>query len=166
MSFKTELIDDMWELRFSDEPAFVHALKMAPDALEPELVSGTWLVVAFGVWSIHDRQSVRAAIDCSKRFDGKFQLGIRPFDYFSENATWWPDQQPLAEDNVICEVRGERPRLEVRISPDLSASPLWLVLQDGRVLRQETGQRRTVEVIKMMRSVLGFHGPFPQKGPP
>ncbi len=52
MSFKVQPIEgDKWELVFSDEPSYIHALKMAPERMEPELNSGVWLVVTFPVWS-------------------------------------------------------------------------------------------------------------------
>src|SRR5438094_606486 len=104
MSFNVQRgAGDKWKLIVSEEPGFVHALPVAPASLEPELNSGTWLIVAFSIWSIHDRHSVLGAINCAKRFGGRFQLGIRPYDSFEENARWWPIAEPLPASNLVCD---------------------------------------------------------------
>src|SRR5438094_490694 len=48
MSFTVQpIVGGKWDLVVLDEPTYVHALKMAPEAMEPELNSRVWLVVTF-----------------------------------------------------------------------------------------------------------------------
>jgi hypothetical protein len=155
MSFKIQPIEgDKWELVFSDEPSYIHALKMAPEAMEPELNSGVWLVVAFPVWSAPVRHSVLAAVACAKDHGGKFQLGVRPFDSHDEIYKWWPDGEAPAAGKVSLAVRDEPPRREIHISTDPSSSPIWLVLRDGQVVHQGAGPRSKENLSELMQSVL------------
>lgn len=155
MSFKVQPIEgDKWELVFSDEPSYVHALKMAPESREPELNTGVWLVVTFPVWSAPVRHSVLAAIACAKDHGGKFQLGVRPFDSHDEVYKWWPGSDAPAADKVSLAVRGEPPRQEIHISTDPTSSPLWLVLRDGQVVYQGAGPRSKEQLSELMQPAL------------
>lgn len=142
MSFEVQPIEgDKWKLVLCDEPSYIHALEMAPEAMEPELNTGVWLVVAFPVWSGPVRDSVRAAITCAKDHGGQFQLGIRPFDSHDEIIKWWPLREAPTAGRVLLAVRNEPPKLEVHMSADPSNIPMWLVLRDGQVIHQEAGPR-------------------------
>jgi hypothetical protein len=154
MSFKVQPIEgDKWELVFSDEPSYVHALKMAPEAMEPELHSGVWLVVTFPVWSAPVRHSVLAAIAFVKDHGGKLQLGVRPFDSHDELYKWWPGTEAPSPSKVLLAVQEEGPRHEMHISTDASSSPLWLVLRDGQVIHQEAGPRSKEQLSELMQGV-------------
>lgn len=155
MSFKVQTIEgDKWELVFSDEPGYVHALKMAPEAMEPEVKSGVWLVVAFPVWSAPVRHSVLAAVACAKDHDGEFQLGVRPFDSHEEIYKWWPVREKPSAGEVLLAVRDEGPRREIHISTDPSSSPMWLVLRDGQVIYQGAGSRSKEQLSELMQAAL------------
>jgi hypothetical protein len=154
MSFKVQpVVGDMWELVFSDEPSYIHALKMAPEAIEPELHSGVWLVVTFPVWSAPVRHSVLASIACAKDHGGKFQLGVRPFDSHDEIRKWWPVSNAPPAGKVLLAVQDEGPRREIHISTDPSSSPLWLVLRDGQVIHQGAGPRSKEQLGELMQGV-------------
>jgi len=152
MGFEVRAIDgDKWELLFSDEPSYIHALKMAPDSIESELKSGLWLIVVFPVWSGPDRHSVRAALACAKDYAGKFQLGVRPCDYHEEIYKWWPGgEAPSRSDPVLTVLGG--PRRNVHISSDHSSSPIWLVMRDGRVVYQEAGPRSKEQLSELIQA--------------
>jgi hypothetical protein len=155
MSFKVQPIEgDKWELVFFDEPSYVHALKMAPDALEPELKMGVWLVVTFHVWSAPVRHSVLAAIACAKDHGGKFQLGVRPLDAHEEIYKWWPIGETTCAGEVLVAARDEGPRREIHISTDPSSNPIWLVLRDGRVIHQGAGPRSKEQLSQLMPAAL------------
>lgn len=155
MSFKVQPIEgDKWELVFSDEPSYIHALKMAPETMEPELHSGIWLVVVFPVWSVPVRDSVRAAIALVKDHGGKFQLGVRPLDSHDEIYKWWPVTKAPAAGKVLLAVKEEGPQREIHISTDPSSNPLWLVLRDGQVIYQGTGPRSKEQLNELMQEVL------------
>src|SRR5260370_19479521 len=137
MSFKLlPLTADRWKLEFTYEPDYIHALMMAPESREGELDSGTWLVVAFPIWSSPVRHSVRSAIACAKEFGGRFQLGVRPFNYPEEFANWWPCAESPPPADQLIDVREGPTGREVRITSDPTANPIWLVLQDGQVTYQ------------------------------
>jgi hypothetical protein len=155
MSFKVQPIEgDKWELVFSDEPSYIHALKMAPEAMESELNSGVWLVVTFPVWSTPVRHSVLAAVACAKDNGGKFQLGVRPFDSHDEIHEWWPVSEAPSAGKVLLAVQDEGPRREIHISTDPTSSPLWLVLRDGLVIHQGAGPRSKEQLSELMQGVL------------
>lgn len=155
MSFEIQPIEgDAWKLVFFDEPSYVHALKMAPEAMEPELSSGAWLVVVFPVWSGPVRDSVRAAISCAKDYGGKFQLGVRPFDSHDEIYKWWPVSEAPTAGKVLLAVQGDGPRRAIQISTDPSSSPMWLVLEDGQIVHQGAGPRSKEQLSELMQSAL------------
>jgi hypothetical protein len=154
MSFELRVVNDLWELKFLDEPSYVHALKMAPESMEPELNAGVWLVVVFPVWSGPVRDSVRAAITFVKDHGGKFQLGVRPFDSHDEIYKWWPVTESPSAGKVLLAVKEEGPRRELHISTDPSSSPLWLVLRDGEVIHHGAGPRSKEQLSDLMQGVL------------
>jgi hypothetical protein len=155
MSFKVQPIEgDRWELVFFDEPSYIHALKMAPEAMEPELRSGVWLVVVFPVWSAPVRDSVRAAIALVKDHDGRFQLGVRPFDSHDEIYKWWPVTEAPSAGKVLLAVKEEGQRREIHISTDPSSTPLWLVLRDGQVIHHGAGLRSKEQLSELMQGVV------------
>lgn len=155
MSFKVQPIEgDRWELVFSDEPSYIHALKMAPEEMEPELHSDVWLIVVFPVWSAPVRDSVRSAIALVKDHDGKFQLGVRPFDSLDEIYKWWPVTEAPSAGKVLLAVNEDGPRREIHISTDPSSSPLWLVLRDGQVIHHGAGPRSKEQLNELMQEAL------------
>lgn len=139
---------------FSDEPSYVHALKMAPESRKPELNTGIWLVVTFPVWSAPVRHSVLAAIACAKDHGGKFHLGVRPFDSHDEIDKWWPVSEAPSAGKVLKAVRDEGPRRAVHISTAPTSSPLWLVLRDGQVVHQGAGPHTKEQLSELMRAAL------------
>src|SRR5438128_1820893 len=98
-------VSEKLELVLSDEPSYIHALEMAPESREPELEHGAWLVVAFPIWSGPVRHSVHAAVACAKDHQGKFQLGIRPYNSHEEIYKWWPVNEAPIEGRVLLTVR-------------------------------------------------------------
>src|SRR5262245_61887529 len=74
----------------TDDPDYIVPLRIAPSSLEDCLKQGQWLVVSMSVWSVHDVRAGHRAIELVKRQGGLVKLGLRPFDYPKENATWVP----------------------------------------------------------------------------
>ncbi|HEY8158975.1 MAG TPA: hypothetical protein VIF10_09770 [Methylobacter sp.] len=116
-------------IALTDEPPYCHALAAAPSAREPELNSGNWLVMAFAVWSVPDNLAIQTALDVTKRFGGKLNLGLRPFDDLEELDAWYP-------------------RLE-----DDGHSPIWVLLRDGEVCMKRSGILTIEELVEMIGSV-------------
>ena len=129
MSFKVnDTSDGRAVLQFADEPAYCHALESAPRAREAMLDKGRWLVVAFARWSKPDIGAIQTALDAVRRFRGAVQLGARPYDDVEEHRAWLP---------------------EFTGSPE---SPLWVLLENGAVTFQATGQwprEALIEAIKL-----------------
>ncbi|BBJ23430.1 hypothetical protein [Candidatus Nitrotoga sp. AM1P] len=113
-------------ITLTDEPSYAHALDAAPSARELELNTGNWLVMAFAVWSIPDNLAIQTALDVAKRFSGKLNLGLRPFDDMEEVGTWCPD----------LEYGGQ--------------SPLWVLLRDGEVCLKRSGILAVDELVEVI----------------
>lgn len=89
MSFSVRTLEDgSYEIVFEKEPAYCRSLTMSPAEIEPELLEGSWLVLLFAIWSVADRTAIEEALSVAKMFDGKVQLGVRPFDRHEEIGRW------------------------------------------------------------------------------
>lgn len=155
MGFQVQVTEgDKWEVVLLDEPSYIHALKMAPETMEPELGTGTWLVVAFPVWSGPVRHSVLAAVTCAKQYGGKFHLGVRPFESHEEMSRWWPVDEVPVEGEMSLAVQDDPHRREVHITTDTSTDPAWLVLKDGQVVHQGAGPRSAEQLGEMMHGIV------------
>jgi hypothetical protein len=145
---------DAWKIVFFEEPSYIHSLTMAPEAIEPELLVGVWLVVVFPIWSGPVRASVTAAMSCAKDYEGKFQLGVRPFEAHEELLRWWPTGSPPGPDKMVVAVKDEKGQRELHLSMDLSYSPKWLVLRDGRIVYEGGGLRSQEQLSELMKTML------------
>lgn len=127
MSYKVIRDQDGYpSITLSDESPYSHALRAAPSAREPELNKGNWLVMTFAVWSTPDNLAIQTALDVAKRFGGKFNLGLRPFDDAEEFGAWCPD---IEEDGQ---------------------SPLWVLLRDGEVCMKRSGILTVDELVELI----------------
>jgi hypothetical protein len=115
-----------WAIDLGNDADTAAPLEMAPDKLEPELTAGKWLILAFAVWSGPDHAAIRSAVEVGR--EERIRVGIRPFDEFSEFAAWCPDVHT-----------GTR-------------SPVWLLLQDGQVVRSAAGLLSKERVSSLLRS--------------
>jgi hypothetical protein len=107
--------DGEYDVLLKGEPEYCKALPATPSQLPRELSRGLWLVLLFAVWSGPDRSAVPVALSAVKQFDGKVQLGLRPFDRHEEITTRWPKvKEPFG-------------------------SPIWLILRDGELLEEHVG---------------------------
>ena len=107
---------------------------MAPAAREPELERGNWLVLAFAVVSVPDVACIPRAVQAVQTFEGKVQLGIRPFNDYDESRTWY----------------------QAYGNPE---SPLWLVVRNGVVVHEEKGPRSVEQVVNFVKT--SFSSPSP-----
>ncbi|CAH1388057.1 hypothetical protein [Candidatus Nitrotoga sp. M5] len=127
MTFKVTRDQDGYpSITLTDEPPYSHALGVAPSAREPELNKGNWLVMAFAVWSTPDNLAIQTALDVAKRFGGKLNLGLRPFDDSEEFSAWCPDIE------------------------DDEQSPLWVLLRDGEVCMKRSGILTVDELVELI----------------
>lgn len=127
MSYKVTRDQDGYpSITLTDESPYSHALSAAPSAREPELNTDIWLVMAFAVWSTPDNLAIQTALDVAKRFAGKLNLGLRPFDDAEELGVWCPD----IENNGY--------------------SPLWVLLHDGEVCMKRSGILTVDELVELI----------------
>ena len=60
---------ERFHIEFSEDVGNVVGLRMAPDALEPELRNGEWLILAFAVWDARDRPAIDVACRIAAKLD-------------------------------------------------------------------------------------------------
>lgn len=115
-----------FELTLEDAPPYVHALEMAPRAKEPKLDSGTWMVLTYAIFSVPDQKCIGVAVRGTGRYGGCVQLGLRPYLDYDEIKNWYPhyDGRPV--------------------------HPLWLILKDGKVQREQEGPLSEDDVVKFI----------------
>ena len=155
MGFQIQSIDGgKYAIVFSDEPGYVHALKMAPELIEPELRVGLWLVMAVAVWNGPAIRNIEAAIASTKDHAGTFQLGVRPFDDYEEFDKWWPSAEAPARSEPVIELSECGSEKTLRISADNAHFPTWLVMRDGDTLYAGCGHRSREQLSELMGSVL------------
>jgi hypothetical protein len=118
------------KILFENASPFVHALDMAPQAREEKLNQGTWLVMACGIWSATDIKCIEAAVRGAASYDGKVQLGVRPFSKYEEMLNWYPEY-------------GEETR-----------SPLWVMFRDGKTLGHTFGQLSAENLTEFIKKTL------------
>ena len=119
---------DQFEVGFHEEPSYCHALPMAPSSREPELNCGNWIILVFAVWSGPDIASIDTALAAVKKFNGKVQLGIRPFDQYTEIKAWCP---------------------QARVSYQ---SPIWLLFQEGQMVTELHGPQSEDQLVKISQT--------------
>jgi hypothetical protein len=115
-----------FKLELMESPPNAVALEMNPPRMEKLIGTGRWLVLLFAVWSAPDRESIRQAIELAA-VHPELSVGIRPFDDAGELSTWCPS------------------------AARTWATPVWLVLQDGRVAWQKAGPTSSEELTRACR---------------
>ena len=104
------------QLILRDVPSYVHPLEMAPKEAEKQIQTGRWLILTFAVWSVPDIQCIGDALREARKHEGKIQLGLRPFSDSKEMRAWIPGYVDSGE------------------------SPVWTVLEDGKVIAVVAGK--------------------------
>lgn len=120
--------DNRFKIELHEKPSYCHALPMAPSSREPALNCGNWLVLVFAVWSGSDIMSMDTALAAVKGFNGKVQLGVRPFDQYTELKTWCPEARTSYQ------------------------SPIWLLFQDGQMVAEFYGPQSKDQLIEIIQS--------------
>jgi hypothetical protein len=105
---------DQGLISFQGVPASVRPLRIRPARREADLDKDTWLVLVFAITSDSDVRSIFPAISAASKLGEGILLGIRPFADYDEAKTWYKEY-------------GNR------------ESPLWIVIQNGKVMTEEKG---------------------------
>jgi hypothetical protein len=156
MTFKVQrTTGDRFEIALTEEPSYIVPLDMAPMAREAFLNEGKWLIISISIWDSNDRFQIKNAIELAKQFSGKFRLGIRAFDYREENEVWIPELQemtrPVEAELFVHEENNVR---EVTIEPPSNASPIWVVLNEGKTIHVAFGKKTPSEIAHMVNSIV------------
>jgi len=122
--------ENCYFISLKDEPPFIYSLPMAPSELEPILCRNLWLILVVAVWSGPDLAAMETASSVGKKLRGAVHVGLRPFDSHREITPWCPG---VAEQH---------------------ASPIWLILKDGRLLAERAGIRESAAIENWLRSYL------------
>lgn len=155
----TFALDDAGRSRLiiTEEPDYIVPLRIAPSSLEDCLKQGKWLVVSMSVWSIHDIRAGHHAIELVKRRGGLVKLGLRPFDYPKENASWVPGLgAERVADQVELLVAEQGCRHEVTIQGRADASPIWVAISEGKVVSIRYGQLTDAEIEGLISQLLSI----------
>ncbi|WP_165246951.1 hypothetical protein [Paludisphaera soli] len=135
MSYQiTADFEGRFAIEFEGEPHFIRGLRMAPDRIEPELMTGDWLLLTFAVWDAYERKSIDAAVGIAKEHAGRFSLGVRPFESFEEFEAWL---HPLA---------GQVPKEASRV-------PCWHRLNSGEIVATHFGPLDAASLDALIRRV-------------
>jgi len=133
------------------EPDYIVPLQIAPQCLENELKQGNWLVVCMSVWNMNDIRAGHRAIEVVKHHRGLVRLGLRPFDYPEENLTWISGvpggKLPEQVEILVAEQGNKR---EVIIQGKETASPVWVVISEGKVAAVKYGLLSDAEIERLI----------------
>jgi hypothetical protein len=128
--FAKPVAPDKMSIRIEGAPKNVRCFPMAPDAREPELRRGTWLILNFAIASVPDARSVVTAVRCANRLGQTVSVGVRPFSSYDELKSWCPQYvRPSAE------------------------SPLWIVMKDGEILGDLSGVQTEDTLLAFVKKV-------------
>ncbi len=116
---------------FKDEPSFCYSLSMKQKHGEEIINTGLWLILLFAVWSMPERNAIQTALDAVKTFNGRVNLGVRPFDNHNEFKYW-------------CDEIEEK-----------YGSPIWLFFKEGVKLGELIGIRSENEIKQALDVFLG-----------
>lgn len=126
--------DEKYHVILDDVPPYIFALDMAPAALEGHLLSGLWLIVSISIWNGNDWAAGHHAIDFAKRYSGRFNVGLRPYDYPEELVSWLPNAVlNQAQDQTQISMEEEAGSRHLLIQGNAKASPIWATLRQGKV---------------------------------
>jgi len=144
---------ERFHIEFSDDVVNVVGLRMAPDALEPELQNGQWLILAFAVWDAKDRPAIEVACRIAASLEAT-RVAVRPFELPDEFATWAPE---LADHEITVAVSESRSEVgtEVSIVTMSDDHPMWLLFRGGQMVRASIGIRTFEEVTNFISAPLG-----------
>ncbi|MFO0813134.1 MAG: hypothetical protein U0796_07940 [Gemmatales bacterium] len=121
----------------TDEPDYIKPLIIGPSDLEHEIKQGNWLVIAMSIWSVFDIREGHRAIRFTKRYAGRFGLGLRPYDYLAEFATWLPSVK--FEEQTSISVHNESRVRHVLMEGNRKDTPVWAVFKEGQLKTIELG---------------------------
>ncbi|MGL4551883.1 MAG: hypothetical protein ACRC33_11955 [Gemmataceae bacterium] len=120
-------------IAFRPSLPYIRALTHAPRVLEPELVSGKWLVLVCTVNSVPDTQCIGVALRAAQVRRGKLRLGVRPAVLFHEETARWFPKYAITH-----------------------ASPLWILFEDGKLIRWHVGPKTDAELADFLNGKTGW----------
>lgn len=95
-----------------NKPANLLLLDSHPEAIEPELESGQWLVLVYSIYNPQDILMMRTTATISQRFAGRCRVAIRPTKGFEDLPKWLPESDAQYGNE----------------------HPVWFALEDGKIV--------------------------------
>jgi hypothetical protein len=110
------------------------------------------------VWNIHDIRAGHRAIELIKGHGGSVNLGLRPFNYPKEHASWLPclGAQRTADQLEILVAEQPHSR-HVTIQGMQDASPVWVMISEGQIISVRYGQLADAEIEVLISQLLIAH---------
>lgn len=151
MPFKMITDGNRHRVELDSEPNWVHGLCTGdgPNAAN----SGSALVVAFSIWSTHDREDAYLAVDVGRDEHFSVAVYLLPFDYPEELAAWSPAFSSRPGEIGIS-VGSNQSTTEVSLSPEVGTTPVWMLVRDGRVVETRQGTLSASEIRSLFESTM------------
>ena len=140
--------DSRFLIRFGSSVENIVGLRMAPQEIEPVLLTGRWLVLVFAIWDIKDRPPIDIACEIAADASN-FQVAVRPFQRAAEFASWVPGFSSNAGAIVYTENNGS-----IAITTRKDDHPMWFVMGDGQFTATLVGAREKPDVDRFVRENL------------
>jgi len=151
MTFKIVTAGERHRVHLDGEPDWVRGLTSGdgPDAVGV----GPSLVVAFSIWSTPDRESAYLAIDVGRNENISAAVFLLPFD-FPEELMVWKTKFSSRPGEVVVSSRTDQSSVEVSMSPNVDATPVWMLILDGSVIETRQGQLNADEVRSLLQATI------------
>lgn len=122
--------DFLFQIELVGEAPNCHPLPMSPNHREPELATGSWVIVSVALWSGPDRACIQVALNAVRNLVGSIELGLRMFNDFSEFDTWYPELT------------------------NRTTSPVWVFIKEGILMGHHSGLLNETQLQAMIESHL------------
>lgn len=123
--------DGSIRVSFRDQVENLTCLEFNPSEIESELLHGRWLVIVFSTLSAPDVRSAAKSREFAGRLRNVARVAIRPTRDFTEARKWIPDYEQIEGIDV-----------------ENVTTPLWLLIENGKVVRWHRGLMENQQVIE------------------
>jgi len=118
-----------FHVEMNDQPDNLVLLVSHPEAIEPELTRGRWLVLVYSLLSTDSLRAAQNSPDLARQLSGIARVAIRPTMHFDETKKWLPDYERVAQ----------------------KGHPFWVVIEDGIAIRRFEGSMDNEQAVQFAR---------------
>lgn len=116
------------------KPANLFVLESYPPTMEPEVTHGRWLVIVWSVYSGQDVHVARSSREIANQLADDCKVGIRPTRSFEDLSSWLSEHESIDHH---------------------TATPLWLVLEEGKVIDWTGGMMKADDAKEFVKKTYG-----------